>query len=98
MEPCQDMKKRNMTKYFLVLSMLTIILISLSIFHSEQKILAYGQTSPTPTTTAVTSSQNPSASGQSVTFTATILPPALPFSGHTGSVQFQIDGTNAGSP
>ena len=49
------------------------------------------------TTTAVTSSLNPSVYQQSVTFTATIAPStgtAVP----TGTVQFSIDGTPVGSP
>ena len=41
----------------------------------------------------LSSSLNPSVYGQSVTFTATISPSAA-----TGTVQFQIDGTNFGSP
>ena len=50
----------------------------------------------TGTTTTLTSSLNPSVSGQSVTFTATVAgaggqPP-------TGSVQFSVDGTVAGTP
>ncbi|MDE2590620.1 MAG: Ig-like domain repeat protein, partial [Patescibacteria group bacterium] len=45
------------------------------------------------TTTAVSSSQNPSTFGQSVTFTATMSP--VP---DGGSVQFQANGTNLGSP
>ncbi len=51
------------------------------------------------TTTAVTSSVNPSVFGQSVTFTATVTDSstgstAVP----TGSVQFVVDGVNFGSP
>ena len=46
----------------------------------------------TPTVTSLTSSANPSAYGQSVTFTAAISP--IP---DGGTVQFQIDGTNFGS-
>ncbi|NHH98195.1 hypothetical protein DYY66_2426 [Candidatus Nitrosotalea sp. FS] len=45
-----------------------------------------------PTTTTVSSSQNPSTFGQSVTFTATVSP--VP---DGGSVQFQANGTNLGS-
>jgi len=45
-----------------------------------------------PTTTAVTSSLNPSVYGQSVTFTAAVTPSAA-----TGSVTFTIDGVS-GSP
>ncbi len=45
------------------------------------------------TSTDVSSSQNPSTFGQSVTFTATISP--VP---DGGSVQFQANGTNLGSP
>ncbi len=49
------------------------------------------------TTTTVSSSVNPSAFMQSVTFTATVAPTAgsiLP----TGTVQFSVDGTNVGGP
>lgn len=50
----------------------------------------------TNTTTSVSSSDNPSVYGQSVTFTATVTsnPPNAP----TGTVQFKIDGGNFGSP
>ena len=50
------------------------------------------------TTTAVTSSSNPSVVGQPVSFTATVGP--LPPAGGTptGTVQFTIDGSNFGSP
>ncbi|MEA3019872.1 MAG: hypothetical protein QOI47_1396, partial [Actinomycetota bacterium] len=49
------------------------------------------------TVTALSSSQNPSTLGQAVTFTATVSPQsgaATP----TGTVQFQVDGSNLGSP
>jgi hypothetical protein len=49
------------------------------------------------TTTAVTSSANPSVFGQSVSFTATV----TPLSGSTaptGTVQFVVDGSNFGAP
>ena len=50
----------------------------------------------TATTTAVTSSANPSVFNQSVTFTATVTP--VSGSGTpTGTVQFQADGANLGS-
>ncbi|HYN71962.1 MAG TPA: Ig-like domain-containing protein, partial [Nakamurella sp.] len=52
---------------------------------------------PKPTTTVVTSNRTPSANlGQSITFTATVKPTtgaSIP----TGTVQFTIDGTNAGA-
>ena len=48
---------------------------------------------PTPTSTALTSSLNPAASGQSVTFTATVNG-ASP----TGTVQFYYGGTTLGAP
>ena len=48
-----------------------------------------------PTTTMVTSSVNPSAVGQGVTFTATVTSGA---GTPTGSVQFKVDGTNLGTP
>jgi hypothetical protein len=46
-------------------------------------------------TTAVTSSLSPSPSAQAVTFTATVTPASG--SGETGTVQFQIDGSNFGT-
>jgi uncharacterized repeat protein (TIGR03803 family) len=50
------------------------------------------------TTTAVTSSQNPSVFGQSVTFSATVsaVPPGA--GTPTGQVQLVIDGANVGAP
>src|SRR5687767_7629126 len=51
----------------------------------------------TATTTAVTSSQDPSVYGQAVTFTATVTPTSG-VTPPTGSVQFQIDGVNFGAP
>jgi probable HAF family extracellular repeat protein len=48
---------------------------------------------PTPTSTALTSSLNPAASGQSVTFTAT-----ASGSGPTGTVQFYYGDTPLGAP
>ncbi|HLJ93885.1 MAG TPA: Ig-like domain repeat protein, partial [Gemmataceae bacterium] len=50
------------------------------------------------TTTVLSSSANPSLFGQSVTFTATISPQTPSTGTPTGSVQFQIDGNNIGSP
>src|SRR5262249_4526377 len=49
-------------------------------------------------TTAVTASVNPSVYGQPVTFTATVSPPPIDIDTPTGTVQFQIDGNNFGSP
>ncbi len=66
-----------------------ILLFSLGVFAKQQ------------TTTTVTSSLNPSTSGQSVTFTATVTSQQ---SGQPnqhspdGTVQFTIDGANFGSP
>lgn len=54
--------------------------------------------SPAATSTCVTSSQNHSSFGQSVTFTATVSPVAASTTKPTGSLQFQIDGTNFGLP
>ena len=48
------------------------------------------------TGTVVTSNNGSSTYGQSVTFTATVTPASG--SGPTGTVQFQIDGSNVGSP
>jgi uncharacterized repeat protein (TIGR03803 family) len=50
------------------------------------------------TTTAVTASPNPSLLNQAVTFTATITPAAPSSQTPTGTVQFQIDGSNVGGP
>lgn len=50
---------------------------------------------PAATTTAVSSSVNPSSFNQSVTFTATVTSAA---GTPTGTVQFKADGTNIGSP
>jgi hypothetical protein len=47
----------------------------------------------TPTTTTVTPSVNPSSFAQAVTFAASVSPSAA-----TGTVQFQIDGADLGSP
>ena len=49
------------------------------------------------TTTTVASSLNPSALGESVTFTATVIGPAGTGT-PTGAVQFKIDGANSGGP
>jgi hypothetical protein len=59
-------------------------------FHATAQLAA--------TTTTVASSANPSMFGQSVTFTATVAPNAAGSGTPTGTVQFQIDGTNFGSP
>jgi hypothetical protein len=55
--------------------------------------LAWAASNLTGTSTSVTSSVNPSTSGQSVTFTASVSG-----SGATGTVQFQADGNNIGNP
>jgi hypothetical protein len=52
----------------------------------------------TATLTTVTSSANPSLLNQSVTFTATVTPASSVSLTPTGTVQFQIDGVNAGGP
>jgi len=52
--------------------------------------------SQTTTTTVVTSSNAAASYEQPVTFTATVTPAGG--SGETGTVQFQIDGGNIGSP
>jgi len=51
-----------------------------------------------PTTVTVVSSTNPSVFGQAVTFTATVASGNPNFGTPMGTVQFQIDGTNFGSP
>ena len=66
-------------------------------FDGSSGSLSGGQTvNKDDTTTGVTSSVNPSAFGQSVTFTATVTPGSG--SGQTGTVQFVIDGSNFGNP
>src|SRR6185437_2356560 len=50
------------------------------------------------TTTTLVSSANPSGYGQSVTFTATVSANAPGSGTPTGTVQFQVDGVNYGSP
>ncbi|HEX5385794.1 MAG TPA: Ig-like domain repeat protein [Gemmatimonadales bacterium] len=50
------------------------------------------------TTTMVTTSKTPSDFGESVTFTATVAAAAPGAGTPTGNVQFQIDGSNSGSP
>ncbi|HEV2057648.1 MAG TPA: Ig-like domain repeat protein, partial [Methylomirabilota bacterium] len=57
-------------------------------------IFAFGPKASTRT--AITSSTNPSVSGQAVTFTATVT--AAGGGTPTGTVQFTIDGVNFGSP
>jgi hypothetical protein len=50
------------------------------------------------TTTTLVVSPNPATSGNPVTFTATIAPVAPGSGSPTGTVQFQVDGTNDGAP
>jgi S-adenosylmethionine/arginine decarboxylase-like enzyme len=50
------------------------------------------------TTTSISSSTNLSVSGQTVTFTATVSSMAPGTGTPTGTIEFQIDGSNAGSP
>lgn len=51
-----------------------------------------------PTSVGITSSANPAVPGQSVTFTATASPVPPAEGTPTGSVQFRIDGVDAGAP
>jgi hypothetical protein len=61
--------------------------------------LAGGQTvKPADTSTAVDSSNNPSQYDQSVKFTATVTTNAPGSGTPTGTVQFRIDGADAGTP
>ena len=65
-------------------------------FNSSSGSLSGGQTvNKADTTTGVTSSLNPSAFGQNVTFTATVTPGSG--SGPGGTVQFVMDGSNFGA-
>jgi hypothetical protein len=63
---------------------------ALSCFGSRSYTVTVGKAS---SSTGVSSSANPSAYGQSVTFTATVTPSAA-----IGTVQFQIDGSYFGTP
>ena len=67
-------------------------------FSNSNGTLAGGQTvQKANTSTAVSSSQNPSTFGQSVTFTATVSNASGTGVTPTGSVQFVVDGSNLGS-
>jgi parallel beta-helix repeat protein/VCBS repeat-containing protein len=50
------------------------------------------------TSTTVAGTPNPSVFGQPVTFTATVTPASPDLGPPTGTVQFQVDGTNFGTP
>ena len=63
-------------------------------YNGSIGILTGGQTvGKASSSTGVSSSANPSAYGQSITFTATVTPSAA-----SGTVQFQIDGSSFGAP
>ncbi|MDW8264397.1 MAG: Ig-like domain repeat protein, partial [Gemmataceae bacterium] len=67
-------------------------------FNTSVGTLTLGQTvQPANTTTAVSSSINPSVFGQSVTFTATVTAVAPGSGTPTGTVDFIIDGTTVAS-
>jgi hypothetical protein len=66
-------------------------------FNSSTGTLAQ-TVSQASTSTSVTSAASPSVFGQTITFTAAVSIPAPGAGGPTGTVQFVIDGTNAGSP
>jgi uncharacterized repeat protein (TIGR01451 family) len=68
-------------------------------FNATSGLLPGGQAvNKASTTTAVTSSLNPSVGGQAVTFTATVSPVAPGAGTPDGTVLFTIDGSAAGSP
>jgi|GEM_PF-1187038 len=68
-------------------------------FNASSGTLSGGQVvTATATTTAVTTSQNPTTFGQSVTFTATVTSNAPGSGTPTGTIQFSIDGANFGAP
>ncbi len=50
------------------------------------------------TTTSIQASEEPAKPGDSVTFTAAVTPQDSNNGTPTGTIQFQVDGTNAGSP
>src|SRR5439155_1009355 len=71
-------------------------------FTGSSGTLTNGQTVRTTgtraTSTSVITSENPALAGDAVTFTATISPVSPTFSNPSGTVQFQSDGSNLGSP
>ena len=71
-------------------------------FAGSSGTLAGGQTVKSTgtraTTTMVTTSDNPVVFGQPVTFTATVSPQSPIPRNPSGTVQFQADGNNLGSP
>jgi N-acetylneuraminic acid mutarotase len=68
-------------------------------FTASSGVLTGGQkVGKASTNTAITSSANPSASGQSLTFKATVHVVAPGAGSPSGTVQFQIDGSPFGSP
>jgi hypothetical protein len=67
-------------------------------FAAELNIAATGISTSVPTTTKVTSSQNPSAFGAPVAFTAAVSPNASDTGTPTGTVQFAVDGQTLGAP
>jgi hypothetical protein len=68
-------------------------------FNATSGLLPGGQAvNKASTTTAVTSSLNPSVGGQAVTFTATVSPVAPGAGTPDGTVLFTIDGSASGSP
>ena len=68
-------------------------------FNASSGTLAGGQAVTTAsTTTTLASSQNPSVAGDAVGFTATVIAVAPGAGEPGGTLQFVIDGTNAGSP
>jgi hypothetical protein len=65
--------------------------------YDISKLAVFPAAAPLPTTTTtVTSSQNPSTVGDTVTFTATVAPTSGTGT-PTGTVQFSIDGTDVGT-
>jgi autotransporter-associated beta strand protein len=68
-------------------------------FNASNSTLSGGQNVfKSDTTTAVTASANPAVFGQPVTFTATVAAVSPGAGVPGGTVQFQVDGTNVGSP
>jgi large repetitive protein len=67
-------------------------------FSAELNIAVTGISTSMPTTTSVASSQNPSAFGTPVDFTATVSADVPGAETPTGTVQFAVDGQNLGAP